>query len=111
MDNERFAKAIRDAGATVQKAERDLGYAEATEKRVAAQLMMTAEHAHGQKTVAAQTKWADEQDEMFNARVNRGTAKGALASAKANLLAAEVSFKTWQTEMATNRAEMRTLMG
>jgi hypothetical protein len=48
---------------------------------------------------------------MFDARVARGTAKGALAAAKQNALAAEVAFKTWQTEMATTRAEMRTLMG
>jgi hypothetical protein len=111
MDNERFAQAIRTAGAEVQQAEVALATAEATEKRTAAKLMFQAENHHGHKTVAAQTKWADDQQEMFDARVARGTAKGALAAAKQNALAAEVSFKTWQTEMATTRAEMRTLMG
>ena len=76
-----------------------------------AKLMFIAENQHGHKTVAAQTKWADDQQDMFDARVARGTAKGALAAAKQNALAAEVAFKTWQTEMATTRAEMRTLMG
>ena len=85
--------------------------AEAKEKKTAAKLMFQAETQHGHKTVAAQTKWADDQQEMFDARVARGTAKGALAAAKQNALAAEVAFKTWQTEMATTRAEMRTLMG
>lgn len=111
MDNERFANAIREAGADVQQAEVDLATAEATEKKTAAKLMFQAETQHGHKTVAAQTKWADDQQEMFDARVARGTAKGALAAAKQNALAAEVAFKTWQTEMATTRAEMRTLMG
>ncbi len=111
MDNERFARAIRDAGADVQQAEVELAKAEAREKRTAAKLMFMAENNHGHKTVAAQTKWADDQQQMFDARVARGTAKGALAAAKQNALAAEVAFKTWQTEMATTRAEMRTLMG
>ena len=111
MDNERFAQAIRTAGTEVQKAEVALAKAEATEKKTAAFLMFRAENEHGHKTVAAQTKWADDQQEMFDARVARGTAKGALAAAKQNALAAEVAFKTWQTEMATTRAEMRTLMG
>lgn len=111
MDNERFAKAIRDAGREVERAEISLARAEATEKKTAASLMFMAENHHGHKTVAAQTKWADDQDEMFAVRVARGTAKGALAAAKQNALAAEVAFKTWQTEMATTRAEMRTLMG
>ena len=61
----------------------------------------------GYKTVASQTTYADSSDKMFIARVERGKAKAAIAAAKANLLAAEVEFKVWQTQMATMRQEKR----
>ena len=107
MNQENFAISIRDAGSQVAQAEADLAVAEATEKRTMARLMLTAQVQHQCKTAAAQTSWADNQDEMEMARIERGAAKGSLAAAKANLLAAEVAFKTWQTEMATHRAERR----
>ena len=46
MDNERFARDIREAGAEVQTAEVNLATAEATEKRTAAKLMFIAENQH-----------------------------------------------------------------
>ena len=107
MNQENFAISIRDAGSQVAQAEADLAVAEAKEKRTMASLMLTAQVQHACKTAAAQTSWADNQDEMEMARIERGAAKGSLAAAKANLLAAEVAFKTWQTEMATHRAERR----
>ena len=107
LNQENFAISIRDAGSQVAQAEADLAVAEATEKRTMARLMLTAQVQHQCKTAAAQTSWADNQDEMEIARIERGAAKGSLAAAKANLLAAEVAFKTWQTEMATHRAERR----
>ncbi len=107
MNQEDFAQSIRDAGAEVSDAEKGLAIAEAGEKKLMAQLMLTAQVREGCKTAAAQSSWADRQDEMEAARIERGVAKGKLAASKANLLAAEVAFKTWQTEMATNRAERR----
>lgn len=104
---ENFAQALRDCGAQVGKAERDLAKAEASEKRTYASLMITAQANHNCKTAAAQSTWADNQEQMEQARLNRGLAKGLLAAAKANLLAAEVEFKTWQTQMATTRFEKR----
>lgn len=107
MNQENFAISIRDAGSQVAQAEADLAVAEAKEKRTMASLMLTAQVQHQCKTAAAQTSWADNQDEMETARIERGAAKGSLAAAKANLMAAEIAFKTWQTEMATHRAERR----
>lgn len=107
MNEENFAELIRQAGSEVAAAEQQLGLAEAREKQTASQLMVVASAAHNCKTVAAQTTWADGTDEMFQVRLDKGRAKGALAAAKANLLAAEVQFKKWQTERASERMERR----
>jgi len=106
IEQEEFAQGIRDAGAEVAAAEIDLARAEALEKQTFAKLMMIGEH-QGNKTAAAQSRYADETDEMFQARLNRGQAKGSLAAAKANYLAAEVEFKAWQSKLASTRFEKR----
>ena len=107
MQQERFAIAIRSAGAELSKAEEQLAIAEATEKRTISTAMFKAQTEKGAKTSAAQMAHADSNCKVFKARVARGVAKGAVAAAKANLLAAEVEFKQWQTEQATDRAERR----
>ncbi len=107
MNEEDFAESIREAGAEVARAEEELGYAEASEKQTNSKMMVIASASHNCKTTAAQTTWADGTNEMFEARLEKGRAKGALAAAKANLLAAEIKFKTWQTEMASERLERR----
>lgn len=106
IEQERFAQKIREAGEAVQKAEVHAARMEATEKRTFAQLQVRAE-AEGHKTSAAQTRFADYDDGMYDARINRGVAKAAISAAKTELLAAEVEFKTWQTQMATMRQEKR----
>jgi multidrug resistance efflux pump len=106
LEEEQFAESIRNAGAEVAQAELELGRAEATEKQVFAKLMIVGEH-QGNKTAAAQTRYADASDEMFKARLERGKAKGNLAAAKANYLAAEVEFKQWQSVLASTRMEKR----
>jgi hypothetical protein len=98
---EDFAQKLRDAGKEVSKAERDLAAAEAKEKRTYASLMITAQVNHNCKTAAAQSTWADNQEQMEQARLNRGVAKGLLAAAKANLLrdlSIRVTFKSPDVE-------------
>jgi hypothetical protein len=107
IETEKFAKGIRDAGAEWAEAERQVAIAEAGEKKTNAKLMLTAQIEHGCKTVAAQSTWADQQDAMEDARIQKGVAKGLLAAAKSNYLASEVSFKTWQTIQASTRMEKR----
>ena len=106
IEQEQFAQNIREAGEAVQKAEEKACEMEAQEKKQFAVLQVEALGA-GYKTVASQTTYADSDDRMFDARVERGKAKAAIAAAKANLLAAEVEFKVWQTQMATMRQEKR----
>lgn len=106
IQQEQFAENIRTAGAAVETAERLAAVKEAEEKKLFARFQVEAE-AQGHKTAAAQTRYADYKEEMFEARMNKGVAKAAISAAKANLLAAEVEFKTWQTQMATIRQEKR----
>ena len=106
IEQEQFAHNIREAGEAVRVAEAQACQMEAIEKQMFARLQMEA-LGQGSKTVAAQTTYADAHESMFEARVNRGVAKSAIAAAKANLLAAEVEFKIWQTQMATLRQEKR----
>ena len=105
-DIERFAEAIRQAGKMLQMAARRLVEAEAEEKRLTAQSKVQA-LAKGFKTNAAQDTYADEDTNVFQARLARGVAKGEVSAAKANLLAAEVEFKTWQSKLAYERSERR----
>ena len=91
MNQEDFAKNIRVAGTAVGKAEYELGKADADEKRTIATSMMRAEH-NGAKTNAAQLRASDEDITVYEVRLARGKAKGLLAAAKSEMLAAEVEF-------------------
>lgn len=105
-NQEDFAQQIREAGQAVGKAEYELSRADAEEKRIVAQTMVMAE-ANGAKTNAAQLRASDEDANVYEARLARGKAKGMLAAAKSNMLAAEVEFKVWQSMLASERAERR----
>ena len=105
-DIERFAEAIRVAGIQLQRAEIQVAKSEAEEKKLVAQCKVQAE-ARGAKTNAGQERFADEDENVFKARLEKGMAKGGLASAKADLMAAEVEFKAWQSKLASERAERR----
>ena len=72
--------------------------------------MFMAENHHGHKTVAAQTKWADGKTRCLLYEWHEALPR-VRSPRLSRMLAAEVAFKTWQTEMATTRAEMRTLTG
>jgi|TARA_R100000951_G_scaffold115121_1_gene122168 hypothetical protein len=106
MDQEDFAMKIREAGTAVGKAEYQLSKSDADEKRIVAQTMVMAE-AKGAKTNAAQLRASDEDANVYEARLARGKAKGMLAAAKSEMLAAEVEFKVWQSMLASERAERR----
>lgn len=106
MEEERYAMKIREAGEQMRSAEEEIGRAEAKEKMVYAKAMVVAE-GEGHKTAAAQMRFADLQGDVYNARVNRGVAKGMLAAAKAEFRACEIEFEQWRSEKASNRLERR----
>lgn len=105
---ESLAQNIRDAANQIAMAEEELARAEAEEKQCMAQLMLTAQEQQGIKSAAGQTVWADSQEQMMQARLARGVAKGALAAAKGHLTAAEADTRIWQTKMSMLKLEART---
>ena len=109
-EQEQFANRIRTAGKQMQDAEEQIAVAEAKEKMVYAKAMVMAE-GEGHKTAAAQMRFADLSGEVYNARINRGVAKGQLAAAKANFRAEEINFETWRSKSASNRLEQKVYRG
>jgi hypothetical protein len=103
-DQEQFAENIRQAGKSIARAEYELAGAEAELKKMVALTMVRAE-ARGHKTHAKQSRTADEDCDVYQCRLDVGTAKGKLVAAKSNLAAAEVEFKVWQSTMANLRFE------
>jgi hypothetical protein len=106
MEEERFAMKIREAGEQMRTAEEEIARAEAMEKMLYAKAMVRAEGG-GHKTAAAQMRFADLEGDVYNARVNRGVAKGMLAAAKAEFRACEIEFEQWRSQKASNRLERR----
>tara|TARA_R110002153_G_scaffold272575_1_gene441463 strand:- start:2901 stop:3242 length:342 start_codon:yes stop_codon:yes gene_type:complete len=104
LETENFAHNVRRAGDAISQAERAIAKADAEEKMMVAQEKVRAEM-QGHKTNASQERCADESADVVQARLDRGIAKGQLASAKADLMACEMEFKIWQSQMATQRFE------
>lgn len=103
---ENFAMKIREVASTIYSAELDSHRTEAELKRKIARRMAQAE-AQGHKSAAAQSRIADEDDAIYDARVAHGVAKAMLAAAKIEAKAAEVEFETWRTKMASIRLERK----
>lgn len=106
MNEENFAQAIREVAEMLRDAEYAVAKTEADVKRIIAKAMVEAEM-NGNKTAAAQARYADESDAVFKARLEHGVAKGQLAYAKAELKAREVAFEHWRTKAATLRMERK----
>jgi len=106
MDEEHFAQNIRKAGRLLMLAEQQIAVTEATEKRITAQAMVRGE-AHACKTNAAQIRYADLDQDVFDARVSKGVAKGSLAAAKSEFRACEIEFEKWRSESASRRLERK----
>ena len=105
---ETLADNIRKAAKGIKDAEEGLAKAEAEEKLQMAKSMLTAQTQHQIKSAASQQVWADSTQEVFEKRVARGVAKGALAAAKGELSAAEAELRIWQTQMSMMKLEART---
>jgi len=63
--------------------------------------------ATGMKTTSAQETWAESSDELYNARLRVGEAKGGLSAIKIQLRALEVGFEEWRTKMVNAREERK----
>lgn len=106
MEEERFADSIREVAKMLKAAEISVAKTEAELKREIAKMMVKAE-LEGSKSAAAQSRYADECDNVYDARVAHGVARGELAFAKAELKAREIAFEHWRTKAATLRLERK----
>ena len=61
----------------------------------------------GFKTNSAQETYAENQDELYNARLKVGVAKGFLSSVKLQIRALEIGFEEWRTKMVNEREERK----
>lgn len=101
---EGFAEQVRACGRNIQKAQVALAKAEATLKRTIA-LKKAECMGYGVKANNAQEDYADKSDEVFDARLAVGVARGALDAAITERRAAEIEFELWRTKRADDRAE------
>ena len=68
-------------------------------------ILMTQAMSKGIKTNAGQKHFAEESDQLHEARLKVGVCKGELESIKVELRALDVGFEQWRTEAVNNRTE------
>lgn len=106
MTEENFAQAIREVAVMLRDAEFAVAKTEADVKRIVAKAMLEGEM-KGNKSAAAQVRYADESEAVYASRLAHGVAKGDIAFAKAELKAREIAFEHWRTKAATLRMERK----
>jgi len=79
---------------------------EAEVKKLNAQLKLIA-LGNGIKTSSAQETHAESSEELYEARLKVGVAKGGLSSLRVKLKALEIGFEEWRTKMVNEREERR----
>tara|TARA_R100001510_G_C7614432_1_gene177056 strand:- start:574 stop:915 length:342 start_codon:yes stop_codon:yes gene_type:complete len=108
---EELANNLRKAGKMVQQAQVQIHTAEANLKREIAVQKVIAGEQRNLKSNAAQDRWADEQESVYQARIDLGIAKGNLEAARCEVMAVEAEFKIWQSKQADLRFERRVYGG
>lgn len=103
---EQWMHKIRKLAPKLQDAEFQVFVAEAEMKKLNAKLRLIAT-SKGCKTVSAQEVFAENTNEMYEARINLGKNKGALMGLKVQLKALEVGFDEWRTKMVNSREEQK----
>mgnify|MGYP003108958914 FL=1 len=106
QQKESWMERIRNLAPVIEKAEIEVFKAEADVKKILA-MLKTKAMGLGHKTTSAQETYAENQDEIYQARLSVGVAKGFLSSAKIQLKALEVGFEEWRTKMVNAREERK----
>jgi hypothetical protein len=100
---EQHAIRVRDCGERIREAHVGVAKTKAEYERGFARAMLES----GEKSAEAQKRYANNDDIIFQLRLDVGAAEGELAAARAELRAVEISFETWRTRMANARIERR----
>ena len=106
QQQENWMQQIRSIAPVIEKAEYQLLKTEADVKKVLA-MLKTKAMSEGHKTNTAQETYAENQDELYQARLKVGVAKGFLSSCKVKLKALEIGFEEWRTKMVNAREERK----
>ena len=97
---------IRELAPKISNAEYNLLKAQADIKKLQAKLELIAT-SQGVKTISAQKTYADNSDELYEARLKEGVAKGSLSALKIELKTLDVGFEEWRTKMVNAREERK----
>ena len=101
---ENWMHQIRSLAPTMEQTEYEVHKCEAKVKKLQAQLKLKA-LAEGIKTTSAQETYAEASDDLYEARLRVGVAKGTLSALKVNLKGLEVGFEEWRTKQVSARKE------
>ena len=100
---ESWQSKIRALASAIEHAEFGVFKADADVKRLQAQLELKAMSID--KRISAQKIIAENDDRLYQARLDYGMAKGALSGLKIQLRSVEVGFEEYRTKNANMRAE------
>jgi hypothetical protein len=103
---ESWQERIRQLAPLIEKTEYEVFKCEAEVKKLQATLKLKA-LGDGVKTNSAQETWAESKEELYEARLRVGVAKGALSALKVSLKSLEIGFEEWRTKMVNAREERR----
>ena len=106
QQQENWMHEIRSLAPVIEKAEYELFKSEADVKKIFA-VLKTKAMSMGHKTNIAQETYAENQDELYQARLKVGVAKELLSSCKVQLKALEIGFEEWRTKMVNAREERK----
>jgi hypothetical protein len=99
---ESYAHRIRSMAGTFEKVEHELVKCDADVKKLHAQLKVKA-LSEGIKTSSAQDTYAEASEELYQARLKVGVAKGALSALRVKLKALEIGFEEWRLAVPCGR--------
>lgn len=94
-----LAKPIREAEYHIHKCDADI-------KRLLAKLKLVA-MSQGNKTVASQEVYAENDPELYQTRLKMAVNKANLAGLKVQLKSLEIGFEEWRTKMVNAREEQK----
>ena len=103
---ESWMQKIREIAPVIEKTEYEVFRCDAEVKKLHAQLKVKA-LGEGIKTSSAQDTYAESSEELYQARLKVGVAKGALSALRVKLKALEIGFEEWRTKMVNEREERR----
>ena len=103
---EKWIDRIRAMAPRLENAEKEVFVADADLKRKLAKKKLEAT-SEGCRTVSAQEVYAEDSDDVYQARLHIATTKGILMGLKVELKALEVGFEEWRTKMVNSREERK----